>query len=313
MKMKWTNSIASRVKMRDLQIVLAVANARGIGKAATELAISQPAVSKAISGLEAEFGVPFFDRTANGVQVTPYGDAILESARAIFDSLRQGVTAIDFLADPTVGQVRIGTTPPLAAGFVPSLVAHIAARFPRLEYHLIQGDVGLLLRHLRERALDLAIAPNLEMSGEEGLDLKTLFDDRHVPVAAARSRWARRRTIAWDDVTSEPWVLPPPDIALWPDLVEAFRRIGVAPPRAIIATVSIPAHLRLVATGQFLTLLPLSVLQFAAKTASLKRLRLDLPVTARPVVVATLKNRTLSPAVKTFIDGACRFAVGAKK
>src|SRR4030095_7907478 len=138
MPMKWTNSVASRIKMRDLQILHAVATSHGIGKAAAELAISQPAISKAISNLEAEFGVPLFDRTPTGVQITPYGGVLLESARAIFASLRRGVIAIVPLADPTAGLVRIGTPPPLAAGFVPAVIGELSAQYRRFEYTVVQ-------------------------------------------------------------------------------------------------------------------------------------------------------------------------------
>src|SRR3954462_13855774 len=116
MPLQWTNSIASRVKMRDLQIVLAVAESGGIGKAASRLAISQPAVSKAISDLEYELQVRLFDRTPNGVETPPHGDPFLHPARAIHDGLREGGDALAFPPEPTSGHVRIGTSPPLAGG-----------------------------------------------------------------------------------------------------------------------------------------------------------------------------------------------------
>jgi DNA-binding transcriptional LysR family regulator len=307
--MKWTNSIGSRVKMRDLQILLAVASAGGIGKAAADLSISQPAVSQAIADLEVEFGVPFFDRSRKGVRVTPYGEAILNSARAVFDNLRQGISAIDVLADPTAGHVRVGTTPPLAAGFVSAVIAQIAAYHPRFSFELVQADVGALLQNLNERSLDLAIAPQAERMADQATRSELLIDDGHVPVASADSRWGRARRLSWADVIDEPWVLPPSSIALWPDLVDAFADLKLKPPRTTVTTDSIPAHLNLVATGRFLTMLPASTLRFAPPALSLKGLRLRFPVKLRPVVAVTLRQRVLSPAVERFATALRNFAL----
>src|SRR5262249_49029699 len=93
--MKWTDSVARRIKFKDLQIVLAVARSRSMGRAAADLAISQPAISRAIGDLERQLGVKLFDGNRRGVEPTSYGDAVFKSAVVIFDELRQSVqTAI---------------------------------------------------------------------------------------------------------------------------------------------------------------------------------------------------------------------------
>jgi hypothetical protein len=74
-----------------------------------ELAISQPAVSKAIADMEHALGVRLLDRTPLGVERTPYGDALVKWALAVFDDLRQGVREIAVLSDSAVGEVRIGS------------------------------------------------------------------------------------------------------------------------------------------------------------------------------------------------------------
>jgi DNA-binding transcriptional LysR family regulator len=306
--MKWTNSTAARVKMRDLQILLVVAKAGGIGKAASELAISQPAISKAISDLEYDLKVRLFDRTTNGVEVTPHGEVFLQTARAIFDDLRQGIKALEFLTEPTSGHVRLGTSPPLAAGFVPAVIERLARSHSRFNYDLIQADLATLHAALRDRTIDLAIAPSTGVLPQDDMDATILFHDRHVPVAGARSKWTRRQKLSWSEVLEEPWVLPPANIALWSYLAQAFQEAGIEPPRASVATVSIPAHYYLLATGRFLSMLPISSLHFAAGHDTIKALRLASPVKPSPVFVITLKKRTVSPAAKVFIETAQAFS-----
>src|SRR5215510_6603272 len=101
--------VIRRLKLRELRIFTAVAEARSMGKAATQLALSQPAVSKAIGEMEHTLGVSLLDRTPQGVEPTLYGRALLQWSAAVLDDLSQGVRAIGSLADPATGEVRIGS------------------------------------------------------------------------------------------------------------------------------------------------------------------------------------------------------------
>src|SRR5499433_4579977 len=109
------NRIARRMKLQDLRILMAVAQAGSMNKAAVALNMSQPAVSRSIAELERAVGLGLFDRNARGVEPTAYGRALLDGGTAIFDDLRQAVKKIEFLADPTTGEVRIGCNAFLAA------------------------------------------------------------------------------------------------------------------------------------------------------------------------------------------------------
>jgi DNA-binding transcriptional LysR family regulator len=101
--------VLRRLKLRELRILMTVVQVGSMGKAATQLTLSQPAVSKAIAEMEHTLGVKVLDRTPQGVEPTLYGRALLKWATAVFDDLRQGVREIQFLADPAAGEVRVGS------------------------------------------------------------------------------------------------------------------------------------------------------------------------------------------------------------
>ena len=117
--MQWDERIGRRIKLRDLHILLAVVRCRSMAKAATELTISQPAVSKAIADMEYTLGLRLLDRSWNGIEPTMYGRALIKRGVAIFDELRQGVKELEFLADPTAGELR-GPENPWAGPLAPS-------------------------------------------------------------------------------------------------------------------------------------------------------------------------------------------------
>ena len=130
--MELIDSVAHRLKLRDLRLLDTVVRLKSMAKAARRLNISQPAVSKAIAELEHVFGVRLVARNRQGIEPTEYGRALLDCGLAVFDNLQLGVKSIEFLADPTAGEVRIGCNPFLAPAFVSAVVDRVTRRFPRI-------------------------------------------------------------------------------------------------------------------------------------------------------------------------------------
>jgi DNA-binding transcriptional LysR family regulator len=291
--------ILKRLSLRDLRIVVAVAKAGSMGKAALQLAISQPVVSKAVSDLERELGLTLFERTPAGVQPTAYGQALIRCSTVVFDDIRQGLMEIQFLSDPTIGELSVGCTEPLAAGFVPHVIQHLSRTSPRITFNVIPADsITLRNRELSERTIELAIA--LMGSSDADIDEQFLFDDRFVILAGRQSPWTRRRRIVLSDLVHEQWVLPPAGAQA---LATAFRKLGLEPPRPHILSFSIPLHQHLLATGQYISALPISMLRFG-KTLPGTPLGVKLPTISRPVGILTLKNRSIGPIARNFIEAA---------
>src|SRR4051812_9654138 len=115
----WERRIGGRLKLRDLHILSKVVESGSMAKAASNLAMSQPAVSEAIANLEAALRVQLLDRTRRGIEPTIYATALLKHEHAIFDELRQGIKEIEHLANPSRGEMRIAAPEILIAGLVP--------------------------------------------------------------------------------------------------------------------------------------------------------------------------------------------------
>src|ERR1700693_5681970 len=155
--MQVSDRIGRRVKLHDLHVLLTVVQAGSMSKAAALLNTGQAAISRSIADLEQMIGVRLLDRNRQGVEPTAYGRALLNGGTAVFDDLRQAVKNIEFLADPTAGEVRIGCTPILAASFVSAVVDRLSRRYPRMVFHLVTAYLEPLRRELSERNVDLLI------------------------------------------------------------------------------------------------------------------------------------------------------------
>src|SRR6266550_8892841 len=127
-----TDRIERRLKLHDLRVLITVVQAGSMSKAAERLGTAQRALSRSIAELEHALGVRLLDRSPRGVQPTDYGRALINRGIAVFDELRQGIKDIEFLADPTAGELRIGTSEDLAAGLVLAVVKRLSQKYPRI-------------------------------------------------------------------------------------------------------------------------------------------------------------------------------------
>lgn len=307
--MRWDDRIGRRLKLRDLHVLMSVAQCGSMGKAAAELAISQPAVSKAIADVEHTLKVKLFDRTAVGVEPTRFGHALLRWGHAVFDDLRQGVSEIEHLADPTSGELRLGCTEPMASGFVPAIVDRLAQKYPRLVFHVTHGDPATLQeRELRARNIELTVGRILEPFPAEGTHAEVLFQETAFVATAQSRKWNRRRKVALAELANESWSLPPPGSIGHTILQEGFAAAGLAMPRCTVITYSLQFHYALLATSRYLGLVPGSMLHFNAKRHGLAAVPLDVRLRRGAAGIVTLKNRALSPIAQLFIDTARELA-----
>jgi DNA-binding transcriptional LysR family regulator len=300
--------IGHRLKLRDLNIFIAVAKERSMSKAAAQLAVSQPAVSKAIADMEYTLRVPLLDRGPRGVEPTLYGQALLKRSVVIFDELRQSVTDIEALLDPTTGEARIGSSQAEATSFVPTVIERLTHRHPRLSFHVVEGSLSALQRDLRERSIELLIGVALTPIVAEDMETEVLFSDRHLVVAGSQNKWVGRRKIKIAELLDEPWIFPPPGSIPASLVSAAFLDTGVKVPRATVSAFSLPMHIFLLAAGRYLALLPESTVCYFAEHLPIKVLPVDLKTRPRPVVIVTMKGRTLSPTAQRFIECAREIA-----
>jgi DNA-binding transcriptional LysR family regulator len=304
--MRWNERIGRRIKLSDLHILLAVAQTRSMAKAAQALAVSNPVVSRSISDLEHALGVRLLERTRRGVELTSYGQAMLTRSHAAFDELRQGVKDIEFLSDPSRGEVRIGTSPPLAASFVFAVIDRLSRRYPRIKFRVVAGgtDQSAQRQNLKDRVVDLLIFRKVSTVVDETTSFEFLFDSPYVVAAGASNPLAKRRRIELAELMNEPWALPAPDDAFGSFVTNAFRTAGLDYPHPTVITSALEIRANLLRSGRYLSIIPEFWLQLPGRHPFLKKLPVELPIAGAPIGIVALKDRKPSPVVQRFIDCA---------
>ena len=132
--------IERRLKLHDVRVLMSVVQAGSMSKAAERLGTAQSALSRSIAELEHALGVRLLDRSPRGVEPTAYGRALIKRGVAALDELTQGVKDIEFLADPTAGELRIGAGESIAAGPIPVAIDQLSRQYPRISVHVATGN-----------------------------------------------------------------------------------------------------------------------------------------------------------------------------
>jgi DNA-binding transcriptional LysR family regulator len=293
--------IEHRLSLHDLRVLMVVAQAGSMSGAARLLATSQPSVSRSIGELEHALGVRLLDRSANGIEPTPFGRALLKRGATIFDELSHGIKDIRFLSDATHGEVTIGASIAIAEGLVANVITRLSRTHPRITFQVHATDTATAYRALLDRKVDLAVVHIIDPPAGDLMAVEPLLDDPQVVVAGAHNPLARRRRLSLAQLVEEPWVLPLPHQPYGAVVLEAFRAQGLPLPSTIVGS-TLPLRTSLLVTGPFLSIVPRVAMQFPPKNRLLKALPIELPGTARPLALITLKNRTLNPLAHVFAD-----------
>lgn len=300
--MQLADRLGRRVKLRDLNVFLAVVEAGSMARAAERLAVSRPVVSKTIADLEHSFGVPLFDRSRHGVEPTAYGRALVSRGAAVFDELRLAARDIERLADPSAGEVRIGAAEAMIAGLLPHAIEQLQRGHPRMVFHVRSTVAGpWLYEALRERQVAFAVGRMAVQPTDTDLEAEVLYHERLFVAAGKDMRLPAHRPLRVQHLLDAPWILPRADTEVGILMRRVFRSMGVEPPRETITSNSTLMTCSLLASGRFLGVLPGSLLRFG-EMRNWVRIVLALPETPPgPVAVVTMAGRTLAPAAGLFI------------
>jgi len=312
--MSRAEQISRRIKLRHLELFVAVVEQGSMAQTAERLGTLQPVVSKAIADLERTLGQKLLERGARGVVPTIYGHALYRRSKVIFDDLRTSVNELELLADPTAGELRVGSTEACAIGLTPAILDVVARKHPRLRFEVVVADPQTLHdRILRARDIDLVIGRRPAAAAADELHFMRLHNDRLCVVAGASSPWTKRRTIALADLAGERWCLPPPSHPVGAMMAAAFRRSDLPFPASVVTSQSAPFTHGLVSRGQHLGVLGSLFLGIERPRSEIAILPVDLRLPGWQTGIMTLDSEVPNPAVKPFLACVREFAVNLNK
>jgi DNA-binding transcriptional LysR family regulator len=246
----------------ELLNLVQIVKSGSLARAAAELGVSQPALSKSVARLERSLGVRLLERKARGVVATDYGEALLRRVVPVLADLRAAAQEIEALRGGARGVVSIGAAPAVAVNFMPPVIEKVRKSDRQVVVRVLEGLVEPLLAALRAGSLDFAITTRVAADPPDDLAVRPLFEDTFVVCCAGGHPLARKRKVSASDLTGLPWVLAPRDGVLRHELDHRFAMEGAVAPAATVETASGALSKALVMNGEFIGFLPREMIAF---------------------------------------------------
>ncbi len=243
--------------MRKLQLLerfRITAEQGSLHKAAKQLGITQPALTKSIHALEDEYDLPLFERHAKGVSLSRYGKRLLAHVKVIDRELQMADADLLHLQTGQTGMISIGGGAAWAAVFLPSIMVEVQKRYPELHINLVTGSSQGLLQHLIDGDIDLMagglwenshnLPPYLTKRSLITLDMQIICRKDH-PLQ-------QQGPVPYAALMAYPWVIYKGDLGSLEAGRDRFKNIFGALPPTLIYSESLMALLSLVENGDYL-------------------------------------------------------------
>ncbi|PZR00197.1 MAG: LysR family transcriptional regulator [Cereibacter sphaeroides] len=288
--------LATRLHLKHLRLVAAIAQHRQLSVAAQILAMTQPAASRTLAEAEALVGVPLFERHAKGMIPTYAGEGLARRARNILDELNDASDEVERLRLGQGGVVRIGAVTGGAVGYVVPAIRALKERAPGAEVHVEVATSEELIAGLMSLRHDMVLGRVPPRSPPEGLSLQRAKGERVQIVAHRRHACANRKGLRLSELADAEWVMQGPGAPIRRAIEEAFLEQGAPPPRNVINTASLLMAHALLSSPNVVTPVSQEVAQLlTAESRELIILPVTDTITVTPYSLVTLRDRRLSP------------------
>jgi DNA-binding transcriptional LysR family regulator len=293
--------LTGALKMRHLKLLLTVADLGKVGKVAAAFGVSQPAISRQISEVEASLGLKLFDRVGHLLQLTSAGEDMVRSASAMLTEMEDLAERLGNVSGGIIGKVRLGGVATTFASLVPGALAAFKAQAPRAAVALIDSSADQLLAAMRGGTLDLFVGRLSQRAIGNDIRSEKLLDDPTVIVSGMGHPLARKRTTDWNSLAGQEWIVPPAQMPEHRATLQWLEARGVRVPTSRVESRSLLANIGLLETGNYLSLVPQSTARLYARQRRLSLLPFP-PCNVLGPLLLVWRDSLLSPAVQLLAD-----------
>ncbi|WP_321881012.1 LysR substrate-binding domain-containing protein [Paraburkholderia bannensis] len=297
--------VRTRLKTRQLLLVVALAEEGNIHRAAAALNMTQPAASKLLRELEDMLGALLFERIPRGMKPTLYGDALIRHARAVLGSLDQAQEELTALKAGRLGHVAVGAITSPGVRVLPAAVAAVKRTHANMRISVEIDASNVLLDHLAQDKLDVVLGRLSAEHDKLALRYEPLTGE---PVCAvvrpghALLAEAAGKPLALADVARATWVVPPVASVLRHRFELMFQRASLAPPSNVVETPALLFITRVLEQSDMIAVLTGDVARYYAAHGMVAILPVPMDCQMDDFGIITRADRLLSPAAGVMID-----------
>lgn len=285
------------MEWQQLEYFQTVARMEHMTRAAQFLSVSQSALSRSISRMEEELGVPLFDRVGRSIKLNRYGELFLKRVHRMMKEYEEGKLEIQNMLDEEAGEVMLGFLHTLGSHLIPDLIVTFRANYPNIRFQLNQSNTASLLQQLIQGSIDLCLLSSPD-AVNHSVEWKKLWSEELFVFVPAHHPLAGRQSIGLEEIADEPMVSFKKGYGIRNVIDRLCMEAGFTPKIAFEGE-EVPTVAGLVAAGLGVALIPdVSGLT----TQKLVKISVSSPECYRIIGVAWMKERYLSPPAERFLQ-----------
>lgn len=292
----------TRLKTRQLQLLIALDEQRNIHRAADDMDMTQPAASKQLKELEELLDVRLFERTTRGVEPTMFGEAMVRHARMALANLSNAHEDLAALKAGLAGQVNVGAIMTPSVTVLPAAVIRIKQQSPHLRVGIEVDMSNRLIERLQTGALDFMIGRLLEQQSKALFNYEELASEPLCVVGRVGHPLLKEKQVTLGRIASYGWVLSPPGSVLRHKFDMMFRRQGIAPPTNVVDTSEIPVISELLHRSDMLHAFPQELARSYARLKIFAIVPIALPCEMEAFGIITRQDHLLSPGATSLLN-----------
>ena len=291
----------TRLKMRQMQLLMALDEMRNIHLAAEETGMSQPAASKMLKDIEEIFGVPLFERLPRGVRQTVCGDAVTRHVRMALTCLAQAHAAVATLQAGLSGHVRVGAIITPCPSLVPQAIIRTKREAPKLNISFEVSTSNELVADLKHGRVDFVLGRIMEQEDEPNLGYEEISSEVRCVVARAGHPLMSRTDLTLADLVDSGWILSARGTILRNRVDMMFRRAGLDLPSNTVDTNSVLVVMNMLMHTDFLHVVPVEVARFYMRSGEIAMLPIEIPCVVENYGIITRRDVMLSPGAQLLL------------
>ncbi|MFS8974472.1 LysR family transcriptional regulator [Cupriavidus necator] len=287
------------MNVKQLEIVTQIAKSGSLSRASMVLGLAQSIVSRQLSHLEQEWGERLFERTGRGMVLSDFGQLVFPQIEAFLHGAHQLEDAVKAASGVPTGSVKIGVVPSLADIVVPSVIADMKIAAPGIKLSFVEGLSVHLDDLLAAGRIDMAVVNRygvVEPSSEDFLGEVTTY-----LVCSPKHKFAKRRSLAFEELDNLPLVIPSATSGLKKLLDQLGRTMGVRV-NVHMEAESLSVMKRVATSGEAMTLLPYSAVIDEVKSGQLAVVKITEPEIPRKLMLASTQHHGMSRAARVVMS-----------
>jgi LysR family transcriptional regulator, nitrogen assimilation regulatory protein len=287
-------SLHSGWSLRQLQIILAIAELGSLSKASERLHIAQPALSRHLRLLEKGLGVTVFERKPYGMELTPAGELLVCRSASILRQLDDLRSELISMSGDIIGRHVFAMPPILADEFGARLVGAFKQTFPKVSLRLVTGFSGHVAEWLERGEVDMAVI--YDGPKTVSLDSKSLVSERLFLVGPKSARLSMRRHCVFKSLVDKPLILSGLQHTPRAIIEDIASKTGIAL-RVVLEVDSTRVTKAMVVEGHGYTIMPMSSVYAEVKNNALTIAPIVNPIPACKMILASAPGRPASAIV----------------